>query len=75
MAKIPFCMILCKCDGAKCRKICNGLRDPFKWLVMQKNILGGFKCKKIGDSNSTICVWSTIENTVNLRVSENSKEN
>jgi len=42
--------------GIKCRKTCNGLRDPFKWLVMQKNILGGFKCKKIGDSNSTTCV-------------------
>jgi len=68
-------MILCKCDGVKCRKICNGLRDLFKWFVMQENILGGFKCKKIGDSNSTICVWSTTENTVNLRVSENSKEN
>jgi len=23
----------------KCRKTCNGLRDPFKWLVMQKNTL------------------------------------
>jgi len=42
---------------------------------MQKNILGGFKCKKIGDNNSTICVWSTVENTVDLRVLENSKEN
>jgi len=35
---------------------------------MQENILDGFKCKKIGDSNSTICVWSTVENTVNLKV-------
>jgi len=40
-----------------------------------KNTLDGFECKKIGDSNSTICVWSTVENTVNLRVSENRKEN
>ena len=28
-------MILCKI-GMKYKKICNGLRDPFKWLVMQK---------------------------------------
>jgi len=24
--------------GIKCRKICNGLRDLFKWLVMQKTL-------------------------------------
>jgi len=50
------------------QEICNGLRDPFKWHVMQENALDGFKCNKIGDSNNTICVWSTVENTVNLRV-------
>ena len=36
-------------------EICNGLRDPFKWLVMQENTLEGFKCKKIGDNNSKMC--------------------
>jgi len=54
--------------GIKCRKICNGLGDPFKWLVMQKTLQMVLNARKIGDSNSTICVWSTVENTVNLRV-------
>jgi len=42
MTKIPFCLILCKNDGIKCREICNGLRDPFKWLVMQEKNFGWF---------------------------------
>ena len=49
-------MILCKKDGIKCRKICNGFRDPFKWLVMQENALDDFTCKKIGDRNGKLCV-------------------
>jgi len=40
----------------KCRKICNGFRDPFKWLVMQENTLDDFTCKKIGDRSSEMCV-------------------
>jgi len=28
--------------GIKRRKICNGLRDPFKWLVMQEKHFGRF---------------------------------
>jgi len=32
------------------------LETLFKWFVMQENILDDFKCEKIGDSNSTICV-------------------
>ena len=48
--------------GIKCRKICNGFGNPFLGLVMQENILDGFKCKKIGDNNSKMCVCSTVEN-------------
>ena len=44
-------------------------------FVMQENTLDGFECNKIGDNNNIICVWSTIENTVNLGVSELIKEN
>jgi len=29
--------------GTKCRKTCNGPRDPFEWLVMQENTLNGFE--------------------------------
>jgi len=29
---------------------------------MQENTLDGFKCKKIGDNNSKMCVCSTVEN-------------
>ena len=61
--------------GIKCRKTCNGPRDPFKWLVMQENTLDRFECNKIGDNNNIICVWSTVESTVNLGASELSKEN
>jgi len=53
---MPFCMILCKKLGIKRRKTCNGLRDPFKWLVMQENTLNGFECNKIGD-NTVKCAF------------------
>ena len=46
----------------KCRKVCNGPRDPFKWLVMQENTLNGFECKKIGDNNSKMCVCEMTRN-------------
>ena len=29
--------------GIKCRKTCNGPRDPFEWLAMQENTLNGFE--------------------------------
>ena len=45
----------------KCRKVSNGLRGPFKWLVMQENTLNGFKCKKIRDNNSKMCVCGTVK--------------
>jgi len=28
--------------GIKCRKICNGLRDPFKWLAKKEKHFGWF---------------------------------
>jgi len=31
------------------------LETLFKWLVMQENILDGFKCKKIRDGSSKMC--------------------
>ena len=33
--------------GIKCRKICNGLRDPFKWLVMQKTLWVVLNARKL----------------------------
>jgi len=47
--------------GIKCRKICNGPRDPFQGLVMQENTLDGFECKKIGHYSSKMCVCGTVK--------------
>jgi len=47
--------------GIKCRKACNGPRDPFKWLVMQENTLTSFGCMKVGDNNSKMCVCGTVK--------------
>ena len=33
--------------GIKCRKICNGLGDPFKWLVMQKTLQMVLNARKL----------------------------
>ncbi len=58
--KYPFVWFYAKI-GIKCRKTCNGLRDLFKWLVMQENTLDGFECNKIGDNNSKMCVCGTVK--------------
>jgi len=42
--------------GIKCRKICNGFRDPFWRLAMQENTLNGYECNKIGD-NTVKCAF------------------